>query len=162
MKKSISPDHRKLFEYAIGRMKRDKIKLTDLNIFKSELVDTIANYYLYNSNSALYEGMESEITSLAANYKISFESLNFLSENFDKIDFFSSEIRKLESIREKSDHDFQLLQKCFLVYLRTDFTWAEVMKMNEIFGLNRNLKKKNKAIMIPNLPKILKECYYGD
>ena len=26
----------------------------------------------------------------------------------------------------------------------------------------RNLKKKNKAIMIPNLPKILKECYYGD
>ena len=85
-----------------------------------------------------------------------------ISDYFDKIDFFSSEIRKLESIREKSDHDFQLLQKCFLVYLVTDFTWAEVMKMNEIFGLNRNLKKKNKAIMIPNLPKILKECYYGD
>ena len=106
MKKSISPDHRKLFEYAIGTMKRDKIKLTDLNIFKSELVDTIANYYLYNSNSALYEGMESEITSLTANYKISFESLDFLSENFSKIEIFSNEIRALESIREKSDHDF--------------------------------------------------------
>ena len=106
--------------------------------------------------------MESEITSLTANYKISFESLDFLSENFSKIEIFSNEIRALESIREKSDHDFQLLQKCFLVYLGRDFSWAKVMKMNEIFGLNRNLKKKNKAIMIPNLPKILKECYYGD
>ena len=112
------------------------VHLRDLDIFKSEFADTISNYFLYLTvRDLLLEDEDFDIGSFEAKYQIPIDAFIFLKDNIHKISFATKSVDSLKKIRQASDEEFQLMQKCIIVYLGKSFEFSEVMNMREIFGI---------------------------
>jgi len=147
-----------VFRRTLEKVNGSGIRLRDLDILISELANTILNYYLYLSiRNPIEEDEDFDLFAFSAKYHISYDSITFLRDNSYKVHAVAKSIDNLKELRYESAEEFRLLQKCFIVYLGKDLVMDDVMKMREIFGIRRNLKKKNGAIMIPDLYRILNE-----
>jgi hypothetical protein len=147
-----------VFRRTVKKAKYSGIHLEDLDILKGELANTVLNYFLYLSiRELLEEDEEFDIASFIDEYSISLDCISFVRENSYKVYAVAKSIDNLKKLRHESDEEFQLLQKCLIIYLGKDLDMDEVMKMREIFGIRRNLKRENKALMIPDLYGMLLE-----
>ncbi len=147
-----------ILKFTVLLMKDKGILLSDLAILSKELASTLSNYFLYISLLQLAESDDEFNVSLFMNeYDISYNSLDFLKENYDKIFYIldANTIDTLKVVKEEDQNEFKLIQNCVLVYLSQEYEWKKVIKMTPLFGLRRNLKKKNKAILIDGLFSIL-------
>lgn len=148
-----------VLQLTINKLISAGVHLEDLEILLPELADTICNYYLYLTLGDLVEKDESlELFEVTSNYGISFDSISFLRDNYFKIHAVVKGIENLRALRDQSQEEFRLIQKCLIVYLGRDLDWEKVMKMREHFGIRRNLKKKNRALMISGLFELLRRA----
>jgi len=145
-----------IFQYAWQLMKDqqdssiDYLNLIDNNEFKN----TVANYYLYLALNDLSKSGEFSIPKFVDKYNIYLKKLEFLKDNYWKIASFPDSIQKLYIIPDMKEQN--LLIKANLIYYRDNYTFEEVMKMNELWGMKRALKKPNMAMLIENAFELIK------